>query len=145
VNYRLMSAVILAVLVSGCTDLAQRVRQYTYPPEFRYVERDEVRGTMRVLAFHAREIHELMRQDEVSREHRAEIVEHLRAMEVAAGTLNQSGWSTNHPKIDVNLPSFRRDLKFAREAVEKDPPNFLLASSVTAACANCHGGKRPPG
>jgi hypothetical protein len=140
-NYRLIVAMVIVVQVSGCSDLARWVRQYTYPPELRYVERDEVRGVMRVLAAHSRDLNQLLRQDDAPQEHRAEIIEHLRAMEVAAGKLDQSGWSTNHPKVDMNLPLFRRDLKFAREAVEQDPPNFLLAGNVTGACAYCHGGK----
>ncbi len=56
-------------------------------------------------------------------------------------TLDQSGWPTNHPNVDMNLPGFRRDLKFAREAVEHDPPNFLVAGPVIGACVQCHGAK----
>lgn len=140
-SYRLMLATVIAVQLSGCSDLARWVRQYTYPPEFRYVERDEVRGTMRVLATHSHQLNQLLQQDETPLEHRGEIIEHLQAMEQAAEKLDQSGWSTNHPLIDMNLPSFRRDLKFAKEAIEREPPNFLLAGPVTGACVNCHGGK----
>jgi hypothetical protein len=62
-------------------------------------------------------------------------------MESAAARLGQSGWSSNHPLIDMNLPSFRRDIKGALEAVEHDPPNFLLVGPVTGACVYCHGGR----
>ena len=130
-----------ALQLSGCADWARWVRQYTYPPEFRYVESDEIRATMRVLAFHAREVNQLMRLDGAPQAHRAEIIEHLRAMEQAAESLDQAGGPTNHLKLDMNLPSFRRDLKFAREAIEREPPNYLLAGPVTGACANCHGGR----
>jgi len=136
-----MLATVIAVQLSGCSDMARWVRQYTYPPEFRYIERDEVLGTMRVLAAHAREVNQLMRQDDAPQEHRAEIVEHLRAMEQAAEKLDQSGVPTNHPKVDMNLPSLRHDLKFAREAIEREPPNFLVAGPVAGACVHCHGGK----
>jgi hypothetical protein len=133
---------VIAVQLSGCSDLARWVRQFTYPPEFRYVERDEVRGIMRVLAAHARAVNQLMmRQDDPPQEHRAEIAEHLRTMEQAAEKLDQSGWPTNHPQVDMNLPTFRRDLKSAREAIEHEPPNYLLAGPVTGACIRCHGAK----
>ena len=138
-SYRLMLAMVIAVQFSGCSDLARWVRQYTYPPEFRYVERDEVRGIMRVLAAHAREVNQLMRQGDAPQDHRAKIVEHLRAMEQAAEKLDQAGWPTNHPQVDMNLPTFRRNLKFAREAIEHEPPNYLLAAPVTGACVRCHG------
>lgn len=138
---RFVLVIFAALHLSGCADVARWVRQYTYPPEFRYVEHDEVRATMRELAAHSRQLNQLLHQDEAPRQHRGEIIEHLRAMEQAAEKLDQSGWPTIHPKVDMNLPTFRRDLKFAREAIEREPPNFLLASPVTGACAYCHGGK----
>lgn len=138
--WRFFLSLLAVVQLSGCADLARWVRQYTYPPEFRYVERADVRGVMRELAAHSREVNQLMRQDDAPQTHRAEIVAHLRAMEAAAEKLDPSGWPTNHPTVDMNLPIFRRDLRFAREAIEREPPNFLLAGPVTGACANCHGG-----
>ena len=41
----------------------------------------------------------------------------------------------------MNLPNFRQDLRTAREAIERDPPNFLLAGPLTGACIYCHGGR----
>lgn len=138
--FRLVPLLLAALLASGCADLARWVRQYTYPPEFRYVEGDEVRATMRALASHSHQLQPLM-QAQAPQDHRDEIIEHLRAMEEAVEKLDQSGAPTNYPRLDMNLPSFRRDLKFAREAIEREPPNFLLASPVSGACAYCHGGR----
>ncbi|MBM2805701.1 MAG: hypothetical protein HW419_3594 [Deltaproteobacteria bacterium] len=140
-SYRLVFLALIALELSGCADFARWVRQYTYPPEFRYIERDEVRSTMRELAFHSRELNQLLQSNDGPQAKRTEIIVHLRAMEQAAEKLDQSGWPTNHPLIDMNLPSFRRDVKFAREAIEREPPNFLLAGPVTGACVYCHGGR----
>jgi hypothetical protein len=140
-SYRLVFVAIIAIELSGCADIARWARQYTYPPEFRYIERDEVRSTMRELALHARELHDLIQSRDELEKRRPEIITHLRAMEQAAEKLDQSGWPTNHPLIDMNLPSFRRDISFAREAIEREPPNFLIAGSVTGACVYCHGGR----
>jgi len=123
----------------GCADFARWARQYTYPPEFRYVERDEIRSTMRQLASQSRALNQLVHSAAEPQAQRTEILTHLRAMERSAEKLDQSGWSSNHPKIDMNLPRFRADLKLAREAVEREPPNFLLAGSVGGACVYCHG------
>jgi hypothetical protein len=141
VSYRLMLTLMIAVQLSGCSDLARWVRQYTYPQEFRYVERQDVRGPMRELAEHSRQLNDLLLQDPAPLEHRGEMIDHLRAMEQAAAKLDQSGWSTNHPKVDTNLPTFRRDLRLAREAIEREPPNFLLAVLLRGSCDNCHGSK----
>ena len=73
VRYVLMLAIVIIVQLSGCSDLSRWVRQYTYPSEFRYVEHDQVRGIMRALAAHSREVNQLLRQDDAPQQHRAEI------------------------------------------------------------------------
>lgn len=140
-SYRLAFAALIMLQLIGCADSARWVRQYTYPPEFRYLERDEVRSAMRQLAFHSRELNQLIRSGEGPQKEPEEMIMHLKAMEEAAATLDQSGWPTNHPLIEMNLPRFRRDIKSAREAIEREPPNFLLAGPVTGACVYCHGGR----
>jgi hypothetical protein len=123
----------------GCADLARRVRQYTYPPDFRYIERDQLRSTMWQLAFHWRELNRLLGLAEKQEPERAEIIAHLRSMEQAAEKLGGTGWPSNHPLLDMHLPAFRQNIKFAREAVERESPNYLLAGQVSGACAYCHG------
>ena len=140
-RYRLAFAALIASELFGCADVARWARQYTYPPDFRYIERDDVRSAMRQLAHHSRELNRLLQHGDAPQEQRNEMVEHLRAMEAASEKLDQSGWPSNHPLIDMNLPRFRRDIKFAREAIERDPPNFLLAGPITGACVYCHGAR----
>jgi len=140
-GYRWAFAALIVLQLIGCADFARWVRQYTYPPEFHYVERDEVRSTMRQLAFHSRELNQLIQSSDGPEKSRSEIIMHLRAMEEAAQKLAQSGWPTNHPMIDMNLPRFRADLKFAREAIEREPPDFPFVGPVTGACVHCHGGR----
>ena len=127
--------------LSGCEGAAKQVRQYTYPPDFRYITREELRSTMWQLAYHSRELNQLMRGPDTPQQHRAEIIEQLRAMESAAARLSQSGWPSNHPLIEMNQARFRQDIRTAREAVERDPPNYLLVAPVTGACVYCHGGR----
>ena len=140
-SYRLALAALIAIQLIGCADFARWVRQYTYPPEFHYIERDEVRSTMRQLAFHSRELNRLIQSSDEPQQRRNEILMHLKAMEEAAEKLDHSGWSTNHPMIDMNLPSFRADLKFAREAIEREPLNSPFVGPVTGACVYCHGAR----
>src|SRR5687768_1123331 len=101
---RMFLLALIVLELSGCADIARWARQYTYPPEFRYIERDDVRSTMRELASHSRELNDLIRSSDGPQGRRAEIITHLRAMEQAAEKLDQSGWPTNHPLIDMNLP-----------------------------------------
>jgi hypothetical protein len=141
---RIAIAIILGNLglqLFACGDFAGRVRRYTYPPTFRYITDEQLHSTMWRLAYHSRALRELMTSPEETVAHRAEILQSLRAMEQAMNDLNRSGWPTNHPLVDANRSSFLQDIKTAEEAVSHDPPNFILAGSVSGACAYCHGNR----
>jgi hypothetical protein len=96
------------------------------------------------LAYHSRELRELMRSPEYVEARRADALHHLEGMEHAILDLNRSGWPMNHPLVDANRSTFLRDIKIAREAISREPPNFLLAGSVSGACVYCHGGRIEP-
>lgn len=131
----------LGLQLFACADLPGRVRQHTYPPGFHYISDEQLRSTMWQLAYHSREIRELMKSPQEAAIHRAELLRELGMMEQAVVDLNRSGWPTNHPMIDSKLSSFLRDIQMARGAISHDPPNFLLASSVSGACAYCHSNR----
>jgi hypothetical protein len=127
--------------IAGCSDLARWTRQYTYPPDFRYIERDQLRSAMWQLARHMRELEQQVRSPSLGESQRTEILEHLSGMESATRSLDSSGWPSNHPMVDMNMPKFRQDIRLAREAVERTPPSYALAQALPAACAYCHGGR----
>lgn len=54
----------VALTVGGCEAFARSARQYTYPPEFRYISRDQLMGAMWQLAYHWREVNRLLRASE---------------------------------------------------------------------------------
>ena len=122
--------------ILSCGDFAGWMRQHTYPPDFRYITPEQLRSTMWKLAYHSRELNQLLSSPDTALQNRTEIVAQLRSMEEAAASL--SGWPTNHPVVDKNLPTFRRDLKLARESVEGEPPSFSPAASLSHGCVYCH-------
>src|SRR6185295_704091 len=122
----LLGACLLALQVASCADFSAWVRQYTYPPTFHYITDEQLPSTMWRLAFHSRELRQLMTSPEETAAHRPEVLQHLRMMEQATLELNRTGWPTNHPRFDDNRSSLLRDLGIAQEAVSRDPPNFLL-------------------
>ena len=89
------------------------------------------------LAFHSRELHNLIARDATASQ-RGEVLQHLRIMEQATLDLNRTSWPTNHPLVDAKRPTFLRDIKNAQDAAGRDPPSFLLAGTVSGACAYCH-------
>ena len=140
IGIRLGIFLALSMELVGCGGFGHWVRRYTYPPDFHYITPEELHSTMWQLAYHSRELHRLMLLPDDPKLHRDAILEQLRGMERATEQLGQSGWPTNHPLVDMNLAQFRNDIRSARQAVEREPPNFLLASPLTGACVYCHGG-----
>jgi hypothetical protein len=133
--------IFIVLQLFGCADLAGWMRQYTYPPTFHYITDEQLRSTMWRLAYHSRELRELMTSAQGTAVYRTEVLQHLRMMEEATIDLNRTGWPTNHPLIDANRSSLLRDIRTAQEAVSRDPPNFLLAGAVSGACAYCHASR----
>ena len=96
------------------------------------------------LAYHSRELRELLATPEKTASNRADVMKHLQVMEQAVIELNRTGWPTNHPLVDANREKLLRDIRAAREAASREPPNFVIAGSISGACVYCHG-NRPAG
>src|SRR5688572_30628264 len=134
----LLCSSLFALQVYACADLAARVRRYTYPPTFHYITEEQLRSAMWRLAYHSRELRELMTSSKTTAAQRDDVLRHLDIMERTAIDLNRTGWPTNHPLIDANRENLLRDIQSAQAAIRRDPPNFVLASSVSGACFYCH-------
>jgi hypothetical protein len=138
----LLALLLGAGLVTGCGS-AGTIRRFTYPPDFKYLERSEVKSAMGALARDVRALKRLLAGTEtLDADQRAEVARLLRAMEATAAELDPKGRRTNHPVIDQNIGAFRRDIEMARLAAERDPPNYFLAGSVAGSCSYCHEGQR---
>lgn len=112
------------------------LRKVTYGRDFHYLEKQQVRGAMDKIAKEVVALEALLRAEAAPEQ--AQVVLHLDGMIAAAGELEGSASASNHPILDANLPTFRRDLTAARAAAAKDPPNYYLAGSVAGACQYCH-------
>lgn len=128
----------LALQATSCANFAGQVRKYTYPPAFHYITDQQLRSAMWQLAYHSRELRVLMASPDETAVNRAEVLQHLRAMEQVMIDLNRTGWPTNHPMVDANRSSFLQDIRTAQDGVSREPPNFFLAGAVSGACAYCH-------
>jgi hypothetical protein len=139
---RLGAALVLLWLV-GCAGAAEELREYTYPRDFEYVSRGEIRGAMGQLAVHVRRLDALlgdppsgMPREPVAL--RGEVVRELAALEQAARALGSGDVRSNHPRLDEGADAFRERLAAARRAAERDPPSYYLAGTVSGACRYCH-------
>jgi hypothetical protein len=137
-------ALVLLVLLAfagwlACANPAAELRKHTYPPDFRYIESQEIEGAMWTLAALAERLHDISSEPADADAHRIEIVGILSNMEALTNSLKRDGIPSNHPRLNRNLDKFRADIQAASRAVEHDPPNYLRAAAIPGACVYCHG------
>lgn len=126
---------------SGCTsDLLERTRAHTYPPNFNYIPNEKLDSTMWQMAAQVDELDERLREATAGDEAlQGDVVRMLGEMEQTSRALGMGGWPSNHPQVSRNVETFRLDLHHARRAVELNPPSYFLAGSISGACMHCHG------
>lgn len=132
--------VLALLLVAACGTSAAAVRKITYPPDFKYMPEASVRTTMWHLAEQSQRLQTELRQGTESKERRLVVVRILGEMEKVLSDVDPVGARTNHPLLDSGYQQFRTDLELARQAAERDPPNYFLAGSVAGSCQYCHTG-----
>jgi len=130
----------IAAAVLGCRGSASRIREYTYPPDFRYIEQYELDSAMGRLAVAVERLNRRLRTSQTGDAGvQGAVVEGLGEVALIAGQLS-GGVGTNHPWLDQHLGAFQRDIELARRAATHDPPNYYLAGNIAGACGYCHQG-----
>ena len=120
-------------------DVAETLRQHTYPPSFNYVTQEQLKSAMWQLAHDTYELDGILREGaEGGGYPHQRILGLLASMEDAAGSLGPGEWPSNHPQIGANVDRLRQDIQHARRAAERNPPNYYYAGSVSGACLYCH-------
>jgi hypothetical protein len=141
---RALPFLLTLVMLSACS--AERMRRHTYPPDFHYISRDEIRGTMGELAVRMAELEDIMTDEDepaVEPEEQERIIELLAEMRQFSLDLKR-GSRSNHPRIDRYAPELQKDLARALEGARSTPPNYYYAGQVPGACEYCHVPRHVP-
>ncbi len=87
-------------------------------------------------------IDEVLRRDTVTAQGRQEVLDALIRLQAHAAELGEPSYRLAHPEIDQHLAQLRADIERAMAAATREPPNYYLAGSITAACSYCHSPRR---
>jgi hypothetical protein len=131
---------LLVVAVAACRGAGTRVREYTYPPSFEYIDESRLDSAMWVLAREVGNLERALRQPDgdPAAQQRA-VAEILTRVEAAAGSLSTPGRVTQHPLLNRHLPRFREQVRRARADAARTPPNYFFAAELAGSCSACHG------
>jgi len=133
-------ALLLASLGACSSDLLDRTRRHTYPPDFNYISDEELTTTMWRLAAEVSSLDRALNEGRVPDANvRVQVISILSRMEAISKELGPQDWPSNHPKVARNIGRFRADVANARRAVQVEPPSFYLAGRVSGSCMHCHG------
>jgi len=139
--------VALALLVSGCNGfggMGEAVRKHTYPPDFDYVSRDELRSTMWVLASQIKTLDTLLAQEQAEPgSHNASIQQSLEAIDSALVRIQVDTPASNHPLLEEHVPEVQARVARALRDSRRDPPSYFAASTLADSCFLCHARGRP--
>ncbi len=69
---------------------------------------------------------------------REEIINLLKDIEKVADELGAGPQVTSHLLIDEHIDKFRSDVQKARQAVEREIPNYFLVGRLSGSCTACH-------
>jgi len=133
------AAFLVVAGVSGCADVGRSVRKVTYPPDFRYIPKDQVDSAMWQMAAAVRELDHTLRDDALAEPVKQQrVLSLLDRMQVTSDQLDSGARDTNHPLLDHKVPRLSADIQAARIGASASPPRYSLAGSVSGACIYCH-------
>ncbi len=123
-------AIIFTLLVAaGCAE----IRKVTYPPEFTYIEKQDLQGAMGRMAASLAQLDSLI----ASGSPQGSILEQLNAIDRVASDLSR-GQATNHLLLDEHMEQFRADVAKAKLMASMSSPNYYYAGRLSGSCSGCH-------
>ena len=130
----LLIALLCAGVVFGCA----HIRKVTYPNDYVYLERKELRSKMALISFYLRQLDEVMLEDStVSVDQQQRIVNILNQIKDLTTELG-GGVTTNHLVIDEHIDEFKGDLSLAIRNARANPPNYFALGRIAGSCVGCH-------
>lgn len=129
------TALACLALLAGCST----VRKVTYPPDFVYIEQSEIKSSMSRLSVNVWRIDQILgRSETVSPHEREDLIKILTDMKEISNKLGAGTVQSNHPFIDANIDSFKRDVELALQDVTDQPPDYYKAGRLSGRCLACH-------
>jgi len=129
-------------LVQACSSTLEQTRRHTYAPSFNYISDEELQQSMWQLAAGVSSLERILAPESVvTADDRLDVIRILERMEAVVAELGPEGLPSNHPRITRHAGGFRAQLERARRAVEREPPSYYLAGTISGGCLACHGSK----
>ncbi|MGI9319182.1 MAG: hypothetical protein ACR2QW_17785 [bacterium] len=135
VTLKIIAVLALTSLAGSCAT----VRKATYPPDFVYLEKQEVSSAMQKMAVSIGQLHRLLSDTAYQpASKKDDVLAELDKIETITRSLDTGGIQSNHPLIDQHMNGFRGQVLIARNAVQQDQPDYYPAGRLVGQCHGCH-------
>ncbi|NKB33476.1 MAG: hypothetical protein GKR91_10300 [Pseudomonadales bacterium] len=125
--------------MTACNDIAGSFRQFTYPPDFNYVDSDVLRSRMQQLGFELNQLDRaLASEHDQPPELQQQVTSILGNIERIAGRLQAGDAGSSHPFLQDDMAEFMDDLRQARISASLSPARYYWAGRLSGGCMNCH-------
>ena len=127
------------LFLTACTNSSGGFPRVASPPEFDFVDGEELRSGMHQLAFELQKLDLILLSENGNQRNDSQsIVSSLRNIERIAGTIREGDINTQHPFLRRNMDMFLADVARAREEVSRGQPSYYFAGRVSGSCVSCH-------
>jgi len=130
--------VLIALLCAGVVFGCAQFRKATYPSDYVYLDRKQLRSKMALLSFYMDQLDEVMQDDAiVGSDQQQRILDLLNDIKGVTAGLG-GGITTNHLVIDDHIDQFKIDVATAIRGARSDPPNYFAVGRLSGSCVACH-------
>jgi hypothetical protein len=134
-NLRLALIALLCVtVVFGCA----QIRKATYPRDYVYLERKQLRSKMALFSFYVRQLDEVLPDYSIAnggqQQRILDLLNNIKDLTAELG----GGVTTNHLVIDEHIDQFKIDVSTAIRDAQANPPNYFAAGRLVGSCVGCH-------
>lgn len=138
-----IAMVLMVALTTGCTYSLSDVRKVTYPPDFNYIEPQDIKTDMAKMAAQIRlldiALEPVDEKDPAALERqRQTVMAALDSIEGIASGLQSAHTGSNHPYMQDFMGDFVARVDKARVAASLAQPRYYFAGKVAGGCAVCH-------
>jgi hypothetical protein len=134
------TALLLVSSLVGCS--LSDIRKVTYPPDFNYIEPQEIRTGMTKMAAQIRLLDIALQASVTDPDAKAtqqkRVMAALNNIENIASGLQGNPAGSNHPYMQDFMAEFVAKVDKARSAASLAEPRYYYAGKVAGACTVCH-------
>lgn len=127
-----------AILFIGCVAGCAQIRQLTYPQDFTYLEKKEVKNLMKMMGDSVGRLGQFVAKDSASLLKQQQVVAELGKLEDITSRLSGGHKETNQIFISDHIEQFISDVGTAKMFAKTTPPNYSKAKEITNSCQVCH-------